>query len=57
MESGAITIEFKPDDFQVLIADIEQQLLDNCRENEVINNAQDILNTIGNYGVVIKGDE
>ena len=57
MESELITIELKPDEFQVLISDLEQQLIGNCRENEVINNAEDILNTLGNYGIVIKGDE
>lgn len=57
MDLELITIKLKPDEFQVLISDLEQQLIDNCRENEVINNAEDILNTLGNYGIAIKGDE
>lgn len=54
MEVSSVELKLKEDDYAVLLCDINQQLEDNCKEKEVINNAEDIINTLGNYGIDIK---
>lgn len=54
MEVSSVELKLKEDDYTVLLSDINQQLEDNCKEKEVINNAEDIINTLGNYGIDIK---